>query len=149
MGILLEEEPGRAFEALDEEECFSLLHANSTGRVAVAVGTIPAVFPVNYHATNGAIYFFTCEGTKLHAASKGTVVAFEIDHFDPEYRHGWSVLAVGAAREVHESSVRELAARFPLEPWAPGPRSRLVEIWPDFVSGRRITSSGPRRPAIG
>lgn len=139
MATLLEEAPGRGFEALDEEECLSLLHACSHGRVAVAVGAIPAVFPVNYRALNGAIYFFTEEGTKLAAATRHAVVAFEIDHFDVEYHHGWSVYAAGRAREVHDPLVRELVANLPLEPWAPGARCHLVQIWPDFISGRRIT----------
>ena len=139
MGIPLEEEPGRSFEALDEEECFSLLHSGSIGRVAVSFGEIPAIFPVNYHAMNGAIYFFTAEGTKLDAAIRGAMVAFQLDHFDFVYHHGWSVLAVGKATEIHEDLIRELAVHFPLQPWAPGSRSHLVQIWPDFVSGRRIT----------
>ena len=139
MGILLEEEAGSSFEALGEEECFSLLQNGSVGRVAVSVGAIPAVFPVNYHAFHGDIYFFTAEGTKLAAATRRAVVAFEIDHFDAQYHHGWSVLAVGFATEVHETLIRELAVHFPLQPWAPGSRCHLVQIRPDFLSGRRIT----------
>jgi len=139
MAILLEEAPGRGLEALEEEECMSLLHDCTHGRIAIAVGGIPVVFPVNYRAVNGAIYFFTEAGTKLAAANSGAVVAFEIDHFDAEYHHGWSVLAVGRATEVHEPLVRQLAADLPLEPWAPGQRGHLVQIWPEFVSGRRIT----------
>jgi len=139
MGTPLDEEPGRSFEALDEEECFSLLQSGSIGRVAVAVGEIPAVFPVNYHAFNGDIYFFTAEGTKLDAAVRGAMITFQLDHFDLTYHHGWSVLAVGKATEIHETLIRELAVYFPLQPWAPGSRSHLVQIRPDFVSGRRIT----------
>ena len=139
MGTPLDEESGRSIEALDDEECFSLLHAGSLGRVAVSLGEIPAVFPVNYHAFNGDIYFFTAEGTKLAAATRKATLAFEIDHFDAEHHHGWSVLAVGVAAEVHEALLRELAVHFPLQPWAPGCRSHLVQIRPDFVSGRRIT----------
>ena len=104
MGISLEEDANRSFEALDEDECFSFLHAGSLGRVAVSLGEIPAVFPVNYHAFNGDIYFFTAEGTKLAAATRKAMVAFEIDHFDAQYHHGWSVLAVGVAAEVHENA---------------------------------------------
>jgi nitroimidazol reductase NimA-like FMN-containing flavoprotein (pyridoxamine 5'-phosphate oxidase superfamily) len=139
MATLLDEAPGRGFEALDEEECFNLLHEGHFGRVAVSVGAIPAVFPVNYCALNGAIYFFTAEGTKLAAATRETVVAFEIDHCNAVYHEGWSVLAVGVAREVHEPVMHELVRRLPLDPWAPGSRGHLVRVWPDFVSGRRIT----------
>jgi nitroimidazol reductase NimA-like FMN-containing flavoprotein (pyridoxamine 5'-phosphate oxidase superfamily) len=139
MAILLEEEAESGFEALDEEECLDLLHHGSVGRVAVSVGAIPTVLPVNYHAFNGDIYFFTAEGTKLAAATRRTVVAFEIDHFDAQNYRGWSVLAVGHTTEVHEPLLRELAVHFPLQPWAPGSRSHLVQIRPTFVSGRRIT----------
>jgi nitroimidazol reductase NimA-like FMN-containing flavoprotein (pyridoxamine 5'-phosphate oxidase superfamily) len=139
MAITLDEEPGRSFQAMDEEECLSLLNNASIGRVAVSLGETPAVFPVNYHAMGGAIYFFTAEGTKLDSAARGATVTFQIDHFDVEYQHGWSVLAVGKAREVHEALIRELAVHFPLQPWAPGSRCHLVQIWPEFVSGRRIT----------
>jgi nitroimidazol reductase NimA-like FMN-containing flavoprotein (pyridoxamine 5'-phosphate oxidase superfamily) len=139
MAILLDEAPGRGFEALGDEECFALLQGHSFGRVAISVGAIPAVFSVNYHVLNKAIYFFTAPGTKLDAAIQGLVVSFQIDHFDAAYHHGWSVLAVGRSCEVEEPIIKELAAHFPLEPWAPGERSHLVKIWPDFVSGRRIT----------
>jgi len=137
--VTLDEDPGRAFEALDEDECFRLLHDGSFGRVAVCQGEVAAVFPVIYRALNRAIYFFTATGTKLDAATRGATVSFEIDHFDVEYHHGWSVLAVGVAQEVHEPLIREITVKLPLVPWAPGSRNHLVQIWPDFVSGRRIT----------
>jgi len=139
MAMVLEEDAAARFEWLDEEECFSLLHDGSLGRVAVSLGEIPGVFPVNYRAYHGDIYFFTAEGTKLAAATRRATVAFEIDHFDAEYHHGWSVLAVGVATEVQETLIRALAAHFPLQPWAPGDRCHLVQIRPDFISGRRIT----------
>lgn len=139
MAIVLEETPGRGFESLGEEECLALLHGNTFGRVAVSVGAIPAVFSVNYRAENGAIYFLTGEGTKLAAATTGTVVAFQIDHFDAQYHQGWSVLAVGEASEVAHPRAGELTKRLGLQPWAPGDRSHLVSIWPDFISGRRIS----------
>ena len=113
MGTPLDEEPGRSFEALDEEECFSLLHSGSMGRVAVSLGEIPAVFPVNYHAFNGDIYFFTAEGTKLDAAIRRAMVAFQLDHFDLAYHHGWSILAVGKATEIHEDLDPRACSPFP------------------------------------
>lgn len=139
MATLLEVAPGRGFEALNEEECFKLLHEGHFGRIAVTMGAIPAVFPVNYYAIDGAIYFFTAEGTKLAAATRETVVAFEIDHCDAVYHEGWSVLAVGVATEVQEPVMHELVRRLPLQAWAPGSRERLVRIWPELLSGRRVT----------
>ncbi|HLX88406.1 MAG TPA: pyridoxamine 5'-phosphate oxidase family protein [Acidimicrobiales bacterium] len=139
MALGLDHALGRGFDILDEEECLSLLSEESLGRVAVSVGAIPAVFPVNYHCEGGAIYFRTGQGTKLAAALRSAVVAFEIDRADAQSHQGWSVLAVGVAREVREEAVRQ-SVEAQLQPWAPGERSHLIRIWPDFVSGRRIGS---------
>jgi len=143
MGLVLDEEGGRAFAILGEGECLWLLEKAWFGRVGVSVEGLPAIFPVNYAMDGGAIYFLTSEGTKLRAALQGTTVAFEIDFADVRYHNGWSVLAIGEAHEVEEAAAKELLQRLPLEPWAPGRRDHLVRIRPDFLSGRRITSSYP------
>ena len=137
MALGLDHALGQELDILDEEECLNLLRQRSIGRVAVSVGAIPAVFPVNYHCEDGAIYFATGKGTKLAAAVRSAVVAFEIDEADAQSHEGWSVLAVGVAHEVHDESVRRAVEAY-LRPWAPGERTHLVRIWPDFVSGRRI-----------
>ena len=134
---------GRSFEAMSEEECLDLLHQGWMGRVAVIIAGVPAIFPVNYCAEGREIYFMTGEGSKLSAAVRSAVVAFEIDHADPVYHYGWSVLAVGEAHEIHDERIRaSVAAR--LAPWAPGDRKHLIRIWPDFVSGRRVDSARPQ-----
>ena len=135
----MHEDLGRAtFVALGEEECFELLGRESFGRVGVTLGSVPVVLPVNYHFTDGAIHFRTGEGTKLRAASQNTLVAFQVDQVDRIYHSGWSVLAVGTARVLEDSTVAPLAYRLPLRAWAPGVRDHLVRIVPDFISGRRI-----------
>jgi nitroimidazol reductase NimA-like FMN-containing flavoprotein (pyridoxamine 5'-phosphate oxidase superfamily) len=139
MAILLDEEVGSGFEALDEEECFGLIHGRSIGRVAVSIGALPVVFPVNYHADDKVIYFLSGAGTKLAAATRKAVIAFQLDDIDIRYQHGWSVLAIGETSEVHDPVLLEIVSRFPLRPWAPGLRDHVVQIRPDFVSGRRIT----------
>jgi nitroimidazol reductase NimA-like FMN-containing flavoprotein (pyridoxamine 5'-phosphate oxidase superfamily) len=101
------------FEALGEEECLDLLSLGTFGRVAVTIGGIPAVFPVNYHFADGAIHFRTGEGVKLAAATRNAVVAFQLDEIDPLYHAGWSVLAVGTAQELKESVDLAWATRLP------------------------------------
>jgi nitroimidazol reductase NimA-like FMN-containing flavoprotein (pyridoxamine 5'-phosphate oxidase superfamily) len=146
MALPLDQETGRAFEVLHEEECMTLLNRGWFGRVAVTFGAIPAVFPVNYYAEGGAIYFLTGTGAKLSSARRREVVTFEVDDVDIRYHHGWSVLAVGAASVVDEQPVRDMVIGNHLQPWAPGDRQHLVRIWPDMVTGRRITF-GPPAPA--
>ena len=124
-------------ELLAEEDCFELLAAHHVGRVAVTVSALPAVFPVNYALMDGAIVFRTGEGTKLQAALRNAVVAFEIDEFDGFGHGGWSVLAVGMADELTGTAL-ERARELPLRPWADGERDRYVRIVPELLSGRRI-----------
>jgi len=126
------------FEVLGEEECLRLLSLGTIGRVAATVGAIPVVFPVNYHFADGAIHFRTGYGSKLAAATRNAVVAFQIDEIDRIYHAGWSVLAVGMAGELKEPGEVAWVSQLPLRAWAPGIRDHFVRIVPEFVSGRRI-----------
>jgi nitroimidazol reductase NimA-like FMN-containing flavoprotein (pyridoxamine 5'-phosphate oxidase superfamily) len=127
----------QGLEILGEQECFDLLATRHVGRVAVTVGALPAIFPVNYALMGGTIVFRTGEGTKLSAALRNAVVAFEIDEFDGFAHGGWSVMAVGMARELDGAALDD-ARRLPLRPWADGERDRFVQVVPELVSGRRI-----------
>ena len=139
MPILVDQGAGEGFEAFTQEECFKLLERGSIGRVALSIAGTPAVFPVNYQAVDGVIYFMSGEGNKLEAARRMDVVAFQIDQFDTRYHHGWSVLAVGTARVVDDPQVVDKACLSGMRPWAPGQRDELIQITPDSISGRRIT----------
>ncbi|HLM95905.1 MAG TPA: pyridoxamine 5'-phosphate oxidase family protein [Acidimicrobiales bacterium] len=138
MGIGHDDRSGVGFEALGEGECLELLSHGTIGRVAVTIGAIPAVFPVNYQFVEGAVHFRTGEGAKLAAATRNHVVAFQVDEIDRIYHAGWSVLAVGTAEELNESVDLAWATQLPLRAWAPGVREHFVRIIPEFVSGRRI-----------
>jgi CBS domain-containing protein len=125
-------------DLLTEQECRSLLRQARVGRVAVSLGAVPAVFPVNYMVAGEEILFFTAEGTKLRAAVASATVTFEADHIDPFAHTGWSVLVVGPSRERTEPAVIAGAKRAGLRPWAAGDRFHLVAITMEFLSGRRI-----------
>jgi CBS domain-containing protein len=125
-------------ELLSEQDCRWLLRQARVGRVAVSVGEVPAVFPVNYVVAGEDILFFSADGTKLRAAIANAMVTFEVDHVDPFAETGWSVMVVGQARERTEPTVIVGAKRAGLRPWAAGDRFHLVAIAMDFVSGRRI-----------
>jgi len=129
-------------QILLEEECLELLAGGSLGRIAVTIGAVPAIFPVNYQLVDGRIVFRTGDGTKLHHGTKSAVVAFEVDDVDPATREGWSVLAVGLAREVPEGPLADAVLERLPHPWAPGERQHVIAIVPEFVSGRRILGAG-------
>lgn len=97
---------------------------------------------MNYRVLDGDIVFLTGEGTKLEAALRDTVVAFEVDEID-RWRHGgWSVLAVGVATEMRNGEELRRAQELGIRPWVDGNRTHFVRIRPEFLSGRRIVSKG-------
>ena len=81
--------------------------------------------------------FRTGEGTKLHAASNGAVIAFELDDYDPATAGGWSVLAIGRARVTEDAERAELAPLL-TQPSVTGDRDHFVGLTPELLSGRRI-----------
>ena len=125
-------------DVLTEEECRRLLHEHATtvGRVAVSVAATPEILPVNFALVDGAIVFRTGVGTKLHAATRNAVLAFEIDGSDGS--SGWSVLVVGQSSEVTERG--EIATALGAIPngWVPGEHEHVIKITASRVSGRRI-----------
>jgi uncharacterized protein len=128
-------------ELLTEEECRALLCTEVVGRIAVSVGALPAIFPVNYTVVDNDILFLTGEGLKWRAALANTVVGFEVDSLDPALDYGWSVLVVGVAKEVAGEERDELGP-VPVSPWAGGDRTHMVRIHPEMISGRRIVPPG-------
>jgi nitroimidazol reductase NimA-like FMN-containing flavoprotein (pyridoxamine 5'-phosphate oxidase superfamily) len=125
-------------EILSHEQCWDRLRRATVGRVAVTIGALPAIFPVNFTVFHDQIVFLTGEGTKLRAALNRTVVAFQVDHVDEAASSGWSVLAVGLAEEVTAPDELDQFQRLAPRPFAGGDRSHVVKITPEFVSGRRI-----------
>lgn len=124
-------------EILDRGECLRLLATATLGRIAVTAGGLPTVLPVNFRLHGDRLLFRTGQGTKLQAATRNAVVAFEVDAFDPTYHSGWSVVVTGVARELTDpyelDTLRGQIAR-----WVPGEDGRIVAISTEVISGRRI-----------
>ena len=133
----------RGLEVLARDECLRRLGRGGVGRVAVSIGALPAIFPVNYATLDDRIVFRSGPGTKLLAATSGHVVAFEIDATDRVSHTGWSVMAVGPAHQITDPVELAVAEELPLASWVPCPDDVLVCIDPQLVSGRAITHASP------
>ena len=105
--------------------------------MAVTSGALPLVFPVTFQVMGERILFRTGQGTTLHAATRGSVVAFEADQFDPGAARGWSVLVTGVAREVC-APAEERSGSWSLPSWERPGEARTIAISTDLVSGRRL-----------
>ncbi|MBN0042761.1 DUF1918 domain-containing protein [Streptomyces actuosus] len=127
-------------EDLPPQECWTRLSTHGVGRIAVTTADGPAVLPVNYDVIDGTIVYRTAPGSAL-AAVVGETVAFEADHIDDAMSQGWSVLVVGPARAVtNPDAMARLGEYAHSDPWAGGERGLWVELRPERITGRRITS---------
>jgi uncharacterized protein len=131
-------------EVLDRAACIALLRERTIGRVGLTSGALPTVLPVNYWVDDGEIYVRTSAGTKLEAAMRDAVIAFEVDDFDAMSHAGWSVVVTGIARVVSEPEQLEALQRAPIPRWAPEWDGHVMSISAELVSGRRLGEVPPR-----
>jgi nitroimidazol reductase NimA-like FMN-containing flavoprotein (pyridoxamine 5'-phosphate oxidase superfamily) len=131
-------------EVLDHDECLQLLGQATVGRVAVTSAALPTILPVNFWLDRDRIVFRTGAGTKLAAATRNAVVAFEVDDFDPLDHTGWSVVVTGVARRVVDADDQDRLDTLRIARWATGLDGIVVEVSLEVVSGRRIPPGLPQ-----
>lgn len=127
-----------ALEELDPEECFRLLASQHLGRVALIVAGQPMVLPVNYALLGRTIVFRTARNSGFDRVVRGADVVFEIDHADPAYHSGWSVLGRGRAQGIDETVDPAALNHAVMRPWARRDRPGWIGIELEHVTGRRI-----------
>ena len=126
-------------EVLDRDECMRLLGQTALGRIGLSSGALPMVLPVNFMVSDGHIFIRTGRGTKLDAATRNAVVAFEVDDVDRLNHTGWSVLVTGVARTAEPAGALRTLGHRPAR-WVPAHvDERIISISIDMISGRRIT----------
>jgi nitroimidazol reductase NimA-like FMN-containing flavoprotein (pyridoxamine 5'-phosphate oxidase superfamily) len=134
------ERDSSGLQVLSRQECLRLLSSAPIGRIVFTDRALPAVQPVNFRLDGERIVIRTSIGSKLAAATRHAVVAFEADEFDPDLRTGWSVTVVGHARAVHDPDEIARLAALPLTAWAPGSRDHYIVVEAEQMTGRRITA---------
>jgi hypothetical protein len=75
-------------------------------------------------------------------------VAFEADQLDLATQSGWSVTAIGPAREVTDPAEIGRLREIGLGSWAPGAREHFIRISPQLMNGRYLHTAD-WRPAAG
>jgi nitroimidazol reductase NimA-like FMN-containing flavoprotein (pyridoxamine 5'-phosphate oxidase superfamily) len=135
-------EQHRCLEVLDAEECRRLLGSAVIGRLAYTEGALPAIQPVHFTMHDGQVLIPTRVGSKLAAASRGAVVAFEVDEFDTRTRTGWNVTVVGPAQVLGDPAEVAALEALGIRAWAPADRPCFITVDLALVRGRRILA-GP------
>jgi uncharacterized protein len=124
---------------MPEAECLALLHGGVVGRMAVSAPDGPHVVPVNYAVLDGGVIVRTEPASVLGIHAPGRTAAFEIDHFDYEYHHGWSVVARGPVVHVTDPVVlHRIVTTWEPRPWASGARPLYLRLAWTELHGRRL-----------
>lgn len=126
-------------DILERAECLELLGQSVLGRVALSVGALPTILPINFRLIDDHVVFRTGVGSKLDAATRGAVIAFEVDDFDAVDHTGWSVVVTGIAQESPPGGWAGPVVSTAIPRWAPSGASRILFLSTDIISGRRIT----------
>ncbi len=129
---------GPALEELSPADCLSLMATVPVGRICYTRQAMPAVEPVNFLLSSGAIVVRTNSADKLAAATRHAVVAFQADELDLITRSGWSVTVVGTSEEVTDPGEIAQLAGLGLETWARVGQDHFIKITPGIVTGRRL-----------
>jgi nitroimidazol reductase NimA-like FMN-containing flavoprotein (pyridoxamine 5'-phosphate oxidase superfamily) len=132
---------GTTLDQLSREECLRLVEQVPLGRIVYTRQALPAVELVNFALADGDIIIRTDASGKLAAATRGAVVAFEVDSVDIAAHAAWSVTIVGYSRAVVDGDEIRRLEQVGLVPWAPGERDHFIRISPTIVNGRRLAAS--------
>jgi len=135
-----DDQPG-IFSAIGPEQCVQLLTEHSIGRVAWQAADEQQILPVTYAWFEGAVIFRTSPYGVLSELMRPTAVAFEVDDFDEDQHHGWSVVVHGRAEAVAEhSELIRMWTTSGVVPWASGTRNLFIQITPYRLTGRRVAA---------
>jgi len=137
---------GSALRQLSRDECLTLMASVPVGRIIYTRRALPAVELVNFALDHGDIVIRTDRSGKLAAATRGAVVAFEVDQVDLAGQTGWSVTAIGPSTEVTDPGELARLRTIGLKSWALGERDHFIRISPVMLNGRHLRT-GCMQPA--
>jgi nitroimidazol reductase NimA-like FMN-containing flavoprotein (pyridoxamine 5'-phosphate oxidase superfamily) len=121
---------------VDEEGCWRFLGANGIGRLAITTESGVDIFPINYLAAEGKIFFRSAPGSKIVELTRDPRVAFEAD--EHTFLARWSVVVRGTARRLVSDDEIERSGIDRLATWQAGDKFNYFEIQPTTISGRFI-----------
>ncbi|MGY1744191.1 pyridoxamine 5'-phosphate oxidase family protein [Blastococcus sp. SYSU D00695] len=146
--------PDPVLVPLTPGECHRLLGTAPIGRLAFTVGALPTIEPVHFAVRDDEVLIPTRRGSKVQAASRGAVVAFEVDDVDVATRTGWSVTVVGPSRVLSDAGEVAALHAAGLAPWVPAGQACVVAVRISRITGRRLSRrldvpGGPDRATPG
>lgn len=133
----------KGLEVLPPTECLRLLGQAPIGRIVFTEQALPAVQPVHYALDGDSVVIRTTVGSKLAAAARNSIVAFEVDQIDAGHEVGWSVTVVGHAEMVTEAKEIDRLAGLALHSWSPAEPTHFIRVRMEMIRGRRLVPHPP------
>ncbi len=127
---------GNRLVELDETMCLRLLGERIVGRMALTVGALPTVLPINYVLYGRSLVMATDPGLKLRSARSRDVVCLEVDDWDDFEQSGWYVTATGHLSEVSQPEEVEDLAGLTLGRWRHLDEPHLIRLTVELLHGR-------------
>jgi uncharacterized protein len=127
---------------LTRQQCLQLLGSSAVGRIGASIDALPVILPVHFALFDESVLFRTLPGTKLDAATREAVIAFQADAYQPGGM-GWSVLVQGLTSAIRDRDGDARTSSIPIKPWVGvEPHHRLVRLDTTNVTGRRFRIAG-------
>jgi hypothetical protein len=125
-------------EVLDAAQCWALLAAAFTARLALTDGALPVIVPIRHRLVGGDVVFAITGGVLLRAALANDVVCVQTDVDGGDATGPWTVVGTGVIELVTDrSDVDRLGLLVP-PPWSPNPaRCQIGRVRLGSISGRR------------
>jgi uncharacterized protein len=136
---------GRVMQAaemgkVERGACLRLLDQGVIGWVVYTEAAWPAVQPVSYLLDGQEVIFRAGGGSKLAAATRCAVVAFQVDQIDSRTDTGWSVLGVvWLMKSPTRVDWPEFADRLPIL-WASDRTAHIMAIPLQQLTGRYLVA---------
>lgn len=122
---------------LSSDECLTLLRLTPIGRIVFTDRALPGVTLVRHTVHGGSVLIATDAASAVARATRGAIVAYEVDHVDLATLTAWSVVVLGRAEHVlGYDDVAELASG--LTPLDRSGSTVVVRIAVGEIEGWRI-----------
>ncbi|SHE84619.1 Pyridoxamine 5'-phosphate oxidase [Ferrithrix thermotolerans DSM 19514] len=121
-------------EHLPLEACLYYIASNANGRLSLNVDALPLILPTPYSYRGDKLELPVPEQDRIRHSIDGSVVALETGGIDPNTLEGYSVQAIGVAKLISRSKIKDLSERVTRNCFD------CVEIYPTIIRGTLIHS---------
>lgn len=127
-----------ALMEMTTEVCQRLIRKSFLGRVALCAADGPHIVPVNYSIVDDFVVFRTSPYSVVGTFGRNSMLAFEVDHIDPDEKYSWSIVVRGRCQWVDNPDTIASIEASGTAPWASGSRHLYLRLPMTDITGRQL-----------